>query len=153
MNTFEHSPTTDIVTELTDRILHSNGLDFVSFDAIMKLRDLLTKYVANDVIAPYMDNRETNATEMNVSAKDYLRMPATAHKYCAKRRDDYRTLDSYMGWHTGPEGNKHCHIYHLHIQKFPEDYRLWGDVELSDGTVFVLETKHQLMAYILAAYW
>ena len=190
MNTFDHSPTTDLVTELTDRIAHSNGLDFVGRDDLITLRNLLTNHLdtmtnpyiytpnpskpasfvpprsmfegkdkidggPNSIDAPLseMDFTETDFTANRISAKDYLRMPATAHKYCVKRRDEYHTLNSYMSWHTSPDGNKHCHIYNLRIQKFPEDYRLWGDVELADGTVFVLETKQQLMAYILAAYW
>jgi hypothetical protein len=185
MNTFEHSPTIDIVTELLSRIEHSNGLDFVGRDDLITLRNLLTIHIDTmtnphiytpnpskpatftpprslsiwdslyDVKLPTLDDpcAETDFTDNRISAKDYLRMPATAHKYCAKRREEYATLNSYMSWNTDPDGNKYCNIYNLRIQKFPEDYRLWGDVELSDGTVFVLETKQQLMAYILAAYW
>lgn len=38
MNTFEHSPTTDLVQELLDRIEYSNGLDFVRLADLLKLK-------------------------------------------------------------------------------------------------------------------
>lgn len=38
MNTFEHSPITDLVHELLDRIEYSNGLDFVRLSDLMKLK-------------------------------------------------------------------------------------------------------------------
>ena len=38
MNTFEDSPTTDLVQELLDRIEYSNGLDFVRISDLLKLK-------------------------------------------------------------------------------------------------------------------
>ena len=45
MSHFQDSPTHEIVVELIDRIEHSNGLDFVTTDDILKLRSLLDAHI------------------------------------------------------------------------------------------------------------
>ena len=186
MNTFEHSPTTDLVTELLARIEHSNGLDFVHFDSLKSLHHALTahldsipnpyiydtskptpKYIPPRSIRKMAEGKDkidagptgvdTPPAEINLNeffdAKDYLRLPETATLYCRKRRDDYATLNSYMGWHKSADGAGHCHIYNLHIQRYAYEYPTWGSVTLPDGTTKDIETKQQAMAYILATYW
>lgn len=58
MNTFEENPTSELVTELLNRIEHSNGLEFVSFKQIVELRGKLNQHIANIPITnPLTSNR------------------------------------------------------------------------------------------------
>jgi hypothetical protein len=64
MDTFEDSPTTDLVQELLARIEHTNGLEFVHFDSLKLLHNLLTDHLASipnpyifDPAAPHFEFR------------------------------------------------------------------------------------------------
>ena len=53
MNHFEDSPTHELVTELLARIEHSNGLDFVGWDDLITLRNLLISHL-DTMTNPYI---------------------------------------------------------------------------------------------------
>jgi len=64
MNTFEDSPTTDLIQELLARIEHTNGLEFVHFDSLKLLHILLTDHLKGipnpyifDPAAPHLEFR------------------------------------------------------------------------------------------------
>lgn len=156
-----------ILIELRDRIKHTNALEFQSFDDIVELRDLLTEHL-KQVHNPYiLDPKTSTATfvpprklaEFSFSALDYLGDSELAKGYCTMRNADYAELNSSMQWNRGPVTNTmQCRIYGLSIVKdltrdTLHSFDCWGEVQLPDGEVVVVRSKHQIMAYILATYW